>query len=130
MTCRRITSSGIIGSQRNTNVCKGCGGCSTPDTGSRARLREAGDPRQISRAATAGGPTTTGASWGTLPKWLIARIRASEYIDFAELPPAKGKSRKVSQAMEGQVVVVQATDWLQSRKIIPDLATWSQCFAL
>ena len=71
-----------------------------------------------------------GAGFQTLPKRLIDRIRASEYIDFAELLPAKGKSRTVSQAMEGQVLVVQATDWLQSRKIIPDLATWSQCFAL
>ena len=42
-----------------------------------------------------------GAGFQTLPKRLIDRIRASEYIDFAELPPAKGKSRTVSQAMEG-----------------------------
>ena len=71
-----------------------------------------------------------GTGFQTLPKRLIDKIRASEYIDFVELPPAKGKSRTVSQVMEGQVLVVQATDWLQSRKIIPDLATWSQCFAV
>lgn len=31
---------------------------------------------------------------------------------------------------DGQVIVVQAADLLQSRRVIPDLATWSQCYAL
>ena len=65
MTRRRTTSSRGIGSQRNTKFTKDAG-CSTPGTGSRARSREAGDSRQIRRAATAGGPTA-GASWGRLP---------------------------------------------------------------
>ena len=58
---------------------------------------------------------------------LVDKIRAN---DFADLPPAKGKSRPISQAGEGHVVVVQAEDLMQSRKIIPDLATWLQCFSL
>ncbi len=65
-----------------------------------------------------------------LPKRTLERMRAGEYIDFAELPPAKGKGRLVSNALEGQVIVVQAADLLQSRKIIPDFATWVQCFGL
>ena len=71
-----------------------------------------------------------GSGFPSLPRKLVTRIRANEYIDFADLPPAKGKSRPISQATEGQVLVVQAADLLQSRKVIPDLATWSQCFAL
>lgn len=63
-------------------------------------------------------------------KRLMEKIRANEYVDFAELPPAKGKSRPISQALDGQVLVVQAADLLQTRKVIPDFATWSQCFAL
>ena len=55
---------------------------------------------------------------------------ANQYIDFNELPPAKGKGRSVSQAFEGQVIVVQAADLMQNRKTIPDLATWAQCFGL
>ena len=36
----------------------------------------------------------------------------------------------IPQAMEGQVIVVKAADLVQSRRLIPDYATWSQCFAL
>lgn len=64
-----------------------------------------------------------------LPKKLVAKILANEYIDFAELPPARGKARPAPQVLEGQVIVVQAADLLQTRKIIPDLAIWIQCFS-
>ena len=73
---------------------------------------------------------TMGTGLPALPKKLVAKILANEYIDFAELPPARGKTRPASQALEGQVIVVQAADFLQTRKIIPDLATWVQCFSL
>ena len=65
-----------------------------------------------------------------LPKKLVDKILAGEYVDFAELPPARGKARAVPQALEGQIVVVQAADLLQSRRVIPDLATWMQCYAI
>ena len=32
--------------------------------------------------------------------------------------------------MRGQIVVVQAAELMQARKIIPDLATWVQCFSI
>ena len=89
-------------------------------------LEEGCDPQvSASQPLAAVGP-----GFPAVSKKLVARIRANEYVDFAELPPAKGKNRPVTQAMEGQVLVVQAADLLQSRKVIPDLATWSQCFAL
>ncbi len=65
-----------------------------------------------------------------MPKKVVERILSNQYVEFAELPPAKGKSRQLTQSLEGQVLVVQAADLLQTRKVIPDLATWSQCFAL
>ena len=71
-----------------------------------------------------------GAGLPALPKKLVEKIEAGEYIDLNELPPAKGKGRLPSQALDGQVVVVQAADLVQSRRIIPDLATWVQCFSL
>ena len=65
-----------------------------------------------------------------LPKKTVDRIRSYEYVDFTELPPAKGKMRAIPQSVEGQIIVVQAEDLMQSKKLIPDLPTWLQCFAL
>ena len=65
-----------------------------------------------------------------LSKKLGGKIEAGEYANFNDLPPAKGKGRLLSQALEGQIVVVQATDLAQSRWHIPYLATWVQCFGL
>lgn len=73
---------------------------------------------------------SVGMGFQALPKRLVERIRANEYIDFAELPPAKGKGRQLQHNLGGQVLVVQAAELLQSRKVIPDLATWAQCFAM
>ena len=69
-----------------------------------------------------------GAGLPALPKKLVEQIRVNEYIDFANLPPAKGKSRPLPLSLEGHVIVVQAADLAQPRRVIPDLATWSQCF--
>ena len=52
------------------------------------------------------------------------------YIDFLELPPAKGKVWPLHQSFKGQVILVQAEDLLQPRKLIPDLPTWVQCFTI
>ena len=70
-----------------------------------------------------------GAGLPSLPAKLVRKIHNMEYIDFADLPPARGKSR-TPHSLEGQVIVVQAADLLQTRKIIPDLATWQQCYAV
>ena len=56
-----------------------------------------------------------GFGLSAVPKKLVAKILANEYIDFTDLPPAKGKSRPVPHSFEGQVVVVQAADLLQAR---------------
>ena len=70
---------------------------------------------------------TTGTG---LPKKLIARVLANEYIDFSELPLVKGKGRPMPQSLEGQVIVVQVAELLQARRIISNLATWMQCFSI
>ena len=85
-------------------------------------------------AASGDSSTTTWVNVGpglpALPKKLVQRIKANEFVDFAEFPPAKGKSRPLPQAFEGQAIVVQAADLVNTRKSIQDLAVWSQCFAL
>lgn len=67
----------------------------------------------------------------SIPKKTRDRILAGEYIDFAELPPAKGKTCPLSlPAPEGNIILVNAFDLLQQKKLIPDLGTWVQCFAI
>ena len=80
---------------------------------------------QPARAQISIGPGLT-----SLPARLVEDIQANKYIDFADLPPAKGRSRQPTPMLEGQVVLVQAADLMQSRRVIPDLATWTQCFGL
>ena len=72
----------------------------------------------------------TGEGLPSLTKKYVKKILAGEFIDFAELPPAKGKVKSIPQAVEGQIVVIQAADLMESRKLIPDLATWIQCFSI
>ncbi len=71
-----------------------------------------------------------GAGLPPISKKLMERMQANEYIDFSELPPAKGKGKLNTQHGDNQIVVVQAADLMQTRRVIPDLATWSQCYAL
>ena len=65
-----------------------------------------------------------------LPQRTVERIRRAQYIEFTELPPAKGKGRSLAQPMDGQIIVLRAADLVQTRKAIPDYATWNQCYAL
>ena len=71
-----------------------------------------------------------GAGLPPLPIKMVERIRANEFVDLAELPPARGKGKLLAQPGEGQIVIVQAADLMQSKRTIPDFATWSQCFGL
>ena len=65
-----------------------------------------------------------------LPKKLVERIVAGQYVDFTELPPAKGRTRALPSSEEGHIVVIRAEDLAGCRKLIPDLATWLQCFCI
>ena len=55
-----------------------------------------------------------GSGLPALSKKIVAKILANEYMDFSELPPAKGKGHTIPQSLEGQVIVVQAADLLQA----------------
>lgn len=83
-----------------------------------------------STAVKASAWVSLGAGLPAIPRRMLDMALAGEYVDFAELPPARGKARSVPQSLEGQILIVQASDFMQSRKVIPDLATWVQCFAL
>ena len=57
------------------------------------------------------------------------RILTGEYVDCADLPPAKGKVKSLP-ALEGSVIIMQAYDLLQQKRLIPDLTSWMQGFAI
>ncbi len=65
-----------------------------------------------------------------LKRSLVDQILAEKYVDFGELPPAKGLGKAMSGDAKGQIVLIQAADYLQPRRQVKDFATWSQCFAL
>ena len=75
---------------------------------------------KLEKGETEGGSGTPqplvslGSGLPAVPKKLVTKILANEYVDFAELPPAKGKGRPMPQLLEGQVIVVQAADLLQA----------------
>ena len=69
----------------------------------------------LSKDCTAGrsvssSSVATGEGFLALPKRIVDQIMRGEYADFAELPPAKGRSKGVPHALDGQVVLVQAVD--------------------
>ena len=61
---------------------------------------------------------------------LFEKIRNNEYIEFTDLPPARGKHRSLLNHLEGQVLLVQLQDLEDTRRIIPDFPTWNQCFTI
>ena len=71
----------------------------------------------------------SGHGFPPIPKKLADRILAGEFVDLADLPPAKGKVRPLSTP-EGSVLLVHAHDFMQQKRLIPDLATWVQSFSL
>ena len=63
-------------------------------------------------------------------KGLVDCILAGQYIDFTELPPAKARTKTLSNVLDGQIVFLQASDYPQAKRLIPDLGIWIQCFSL
>ena len=60
----------------------------------------------------------TGECLPSLPKKCVEKILAREFIDFAELLPAKGKVKLIPHIVEGQIVLIQVADMMESRKLI------------
>jgi hypothetical protein len=88
-----------------------------------SQVANAGDSAKGSAAVV-----TTGPGLPALPKKLVDRILADQYVDFADFPPAKGRTRPMPAAEESHIIVIRAEDINGARKLIPDLPTWVQCF--
>ena len=90
-----------------------------------------GDKLIKAEVASSSAPTVVVAPGiPALPKKVAQKILSGEYVDFTELPPAKGRAKPTSLDWEGQVLLVQSMDLYAAKKLIPDLATWVQCFSI
>ena len=81
-------------------------------------------------AARVPSPLLAGSGLPAVPRKTAEKIWAGECIDFLDLPHARGKAKSLPSSMEGHIIVVRAADLAQLRKLIPDMGTWIQCFAL
>lgn len=97
-----------------------------------AKTIQALETQQSNHSNTASNMVTLGRGLQSLPKKMVDQIRSNQYVDFTELPPAKGLAKTIPQTVvgDGQLILVQTTDLTDSRRIIPSLAVWLQCFSL
>lgn len=90
-----------------------------------------GDKLIEAEVASSSAPTVVVAPGiPALPKKVAQKILSGEYVDFTELPLAKGRAKPTSLDWKGQVLLVQSMDLYAAKKLIPDLATWVQCFSI
>ena len=68
-----------------------------------------------------------GSSLSILPKKMVQRIIAGEFVDFKDLPPAKSW---LPAFRDNQALTLQLQEVEKQRKLILDYITWSQCFAV
>ncbi len=86
--------------------------------GSRPSLELAG---ASSRAPARSQTVCIGAGLPSITRKLAEKIQANEYVEFADLIPAGGRSRVPTPHGDGQIMVIQAADLMTTRKVIPDL---------
>ena len=83
----------------------------------------------LSASAFSAAMVSPGPELPAISKKLYDAIRAGSYVDFAQFPAAKGRSIPPT-SLEGQIVLIQAAELTQTQRLVPDFATWIQCFAL
>ena len=75
-------------------------------------ISQLGDKSPPPKPSTGGVPKLipTGPGLASLSKKLLDRIASGQYVDFSELPPAKGRTRSLPNAEEGHIVIIRADD--------------------
>ena len=103
---------------------------------------EAGSSKDAAKALSHSGDVDTstvtaqsklvsvGTGLPSLPKTMVDRIISGQYVNLSELPPARGCARPLPNAEDSYIMVIRAEDLAGTRKLISDLATWLQCFAV
>ncbi len=65
-----------------------------------------------------------------VPRWLAVRIKRGDFVDFADLPPAKPDVGRARKHYDPQVVIWKEVDYRKATRRVPDMTTWTQCFLL
>ncbi len=62
----------------------------------------------------------------SLDKLLVETILSDQFVDLAEMPPAKGSAPAANKILDGHnLYIVRPT-----KRLIPDFPTWLQCFSV
>ena len=83
-------------------------------------------PQQLSSPSL----ISSGEGLPALSHQLVEKIKAGEYVDFSELPPAKGKGRTSANDWDARMLLLQVQHTDNPSRLILDFPTWAQCFAL
>ena len=67
-----------------------------------------------------------------LSKQIVQQIQAGEFVDLADLPPARSRQSSSIPPMSAlsTMGVLQLQEMEHHQKLLPDFLTWSQCFAV
>ena len=66
-----------------------------------------------------------------LPKRMVKKMLAWEYIDLADLPPARANVPKDALSSTPNVLLIQSIETVRHHhRLIPDITTWVQCFSI
>ncbi len=65
-----------------------------------------------------------------VPRWLAVRIKRGDFVDFADLPPAKPDEGRARKHYDPQVVIWKEADYGKATRRVPDMTTWTRCFLL
>ena len=72
---------------------------------------------QLGKGSSLSKPPSTklvpsGLGLPALPKKVVDRIVAGQYVDFIELPPARGRTRALPNSEEGHIIIIRADDFI------------------
>jgi len=90
-----------------------------------------GSPNTLLLSESTSPAISIGPGLPLLPKKLIRQIKAGEFVNFSNLPPAKTRPSTVPDPSQMSILALLQLQEVESqKKLIPDFLTWSQCFAV
>ena len=80
-------------------------------------------PHLGASAAATTASIVVAAGLPAIRKALVETILSNQYVDFTELSRAKRGTEAIASHLEGQVVLLQTSDYLQAKRLTADLAS-------
>ena len=137
MSCRRTINNYLLagheaGARLPTNINTITQGTAAPTSGTTPSSSAA--LSLVAALSTMSKPVTEialGRGIPSLLKRMVERMLAWEYIDLAELPPARANVSKEALNATPNVLLIQSFESARNhRRLIPDITTWVQCFSI